>query len=203
MTNQSGDAEFAAVVLDACVSHARQVLALQMQRVENQYYDLMPYLKEMTIQLYLAGVMWRFGEQFDLPTPPRDRSFICLLSMLVGDGMTYKKAQERIAYLNKISCSADGRDNLAIATGYGASDGDGSLARILGHFASLPEASGAPSRFMAQAKPISAVLAATAFAASKLLGSSWLSAIIIGVVIGIVALGIAVIIHSHMTKPKK
>jgi hypothetical protein len=57
----------------------------------------MPDFKKMTIELFLVGVMWRFEEQFDFPTSPRDRGFVCLMQMLVNDGMSLQSAQSMIA----------------------------------------------------------------------------------------------------------
>jgi hypothetical protein len=89
--------------IDACIAHARHLLASQLPAVETRNYDFSPIFKEMAIHLYLAGVMWRFGEQFDFPTAARDRGFVCLMSMLVSDGMNAKQAQKRIAHLRGIA----------------------------------------------------------------------------------------------------
>ena len=199
MTNQI-QSELAAVVVDACITHARQMLASQTQAHAHQRLDLMPSLKEMATQLYLAGVMWRFGEDVDLPTKPRDRGFICLLAMLVADGMSYQKAQERVAYLNNLSTNADGGDNPTILAGYNAAIGDGSLAAMLAGLGGMPGASGAPWRLLDLSKSIAAILTCAALLISKLLGSSWLTAIGVGCVLGIATLGVALIVHKQMVK---
>ena len=62
------------------------MLASQLPIVEARTYDFMQ-IREMTTATLSGGVMWRFGEQFELPTAARERGFICLMSMLVGDGM--------------------------------------------------------------------------------------------------------------------
>jgi hypothetical protein len=201
MTTSKTDADFAASVLGACVEHGRQMLASQLPLTEGRNYDFMPNFKEMTTQLYLVGVMWRFGEQFKLPTAARDRGFICLISMLVGDGMSLKKAQRRIARLNEISRAADGQDTLAITVGYRATEGDGTLANIFDHFRNVPEVSGAPHRLLDRAKPIAVIVAGAAFAISLLIGSGWGVALGIGIVVGVSALGIALAIYRQMVKP--
>jgi hypothetical protein len=146
--------------------------------------------------------MWRFGEQFDLPTHPRVRGFICLCAMLLSDGIPYKKAQQRIAHLNEVSLTTDGKDVLAITAGYNATEGDGSLAIVLDYLNTLPQAAGAPSRLWTQGKPIAGILASAAFAVSMLLGYGFFPAIGIGIVIGITALGVTKIISNNMIKPK-
>jgi hypothetical protein len=197
---KGSDTELAAAVLDACVAHARQMLATQLPKVAAGGYDFMPSFKEMTTQLYLAGVMWRFGEQFDLPTSPRDRAFICLLSMLVADGMSFKKAQGRIAHLNQISRNPEGSDTLVIAVGYKATEGDGSLAAVLDQFRNARKVSGAPYRLLDRAKPTAAILAVAALLISLLVGTSWGAALGIGIVVGVSTLGIALAIYRQMIK---
>ena len=199
---KGSDTELATAVLDACVGHARQMLASQLPKVAAGGYDFMPSFKEMTTQLYLAGVMWRFGEQFDLPTGPRDRAFICLLSMLVADGMSFKKAQERIAHLNQISRGPEGSDTLAIAVGYKATEGDGSLAAVFDQFRNTLEVAGAPYRLLDRTKLIAAILAVAALFISLLVGTSWGAALGIGVVVGASALGIALAMYRQMIKAR-
>ena len=197
---KGSDTELAAAVLDACVAHARQMLTTQLPKVAAGGYDFMPSFKEMTTQLYLAGVMWRFGEQFDLPTSPRDRAFICLLSMLVADGMSFKKAQGRITHLNQISRNPEGSDTLVIAVGYKATEGDGSLAAVLDQFRNVRKVSGAPYRLLDRAKPTAAILALAALLISLLVGTSWGAALGIGIVVGVSTLGIALAIYRQMIK---
>jgi hypothetical protein len=198
MVTANPDVKFAASVIDACVEHACQMLTSQLPLVQSRNYDFTPSFKEMATQLYLAGVMWRFGEQFDLPTNARDRSFICLMSMLIGDGLSSKKAQRRIAHLNQISRTADGQDALAFAAGYRAVERDGTLASVFDHYRSVPEVSGAPYRLLDRAKAIAAILAGAAIGISLLVGSSWGVALGIGVVVGVSTLGIALAIYWQM-----
>lgn len=190
-------------VLDACVAHAHRMLASQMPIVEGRNYDFLPSFKEMTTQLYLAGVMWRFGEQFELPTAARDRGFVCLMSMLTANGMSAKEAQRRIAHLNQISRTADGQDSVAIAAGYRAEEGDGSLAGVFDGFRNTSEVSGAPYRLLDRSKPIAAILAIAGVAISLLLGRSWAEALGVGIVLGASTLGIALVIYRQMVKGKR
>ena len=145
--------------------------------------------------------MWRFGEQFDLPGP-RDRGFIRLLSMLVADGMPYKKAEERIAQLLRLSRTADGRDNRTIAAGYSAAEGDGSLAALLSLFKNNPKALAAPYRVLTLGNTIGAILGVSALAIAMFAGRSWEFALGIGTVVGLATLGITFAIHKHMLKSK-
>lgn len=200
---KDSDTEFTTAVLDACVGHARQMLASQLPMVEVRSYDFMPSFREMTTQLYLAGVMWRFGEQFDLPTEARDRAFLCLVLMLTADGMSFKQAKDRAAHLNQISRSTDGSDTLAIAVGHKASEGDGTLASVFDQFRGVPEVSGAPYRLLDRAKPIAAILAVAALLISVLVGTSWWPALSIAIVVGMSTLGIALAIYHQMVKPRR
>ena len=194
------DSDFAAHVLEACVQHGRLMLLSQLPDVEGRNYDFMPSFREMTTQLYLVGVMWRFGEQFELPTNARDRGFICLMSMLVSDGMTSKDAQRHIANLNQISRTADGQDSLAITAGYGASEADGTLANLFDHFRNEPKVSGAPYRLLDRSKAIAAILALAGVVISVVLGRSWGEALGVGVVFGVSTLAIALAMYRQMTK---
>ena len=202
MTATESDTTIALQVIEACVAHARRALASQLPIVESRNYDFMPSFKELTIQLYLAGVMWRFGEQFDLPTGARDRGFICLMSILVRDGLSAKDAQLRVAKLNEMSRNAQGQDTLAIAAGYRAEDADGSLASVLDTFRDIPELSGGPYRLLDRSKPIAAILAAAGLIISLLLDRSWGVALGIGVVLGATTLAIALAIYRQAVKAK-
>jgi len=193
MTTTGNDATFAGQAIDACVAHARLLLASQLPAVEARNYDFMPVFKEMLIQAYLVGVMWRCGEQFDLPTAARDRGFICLMAMLISDGMSASEAQKRVAHLNEASRTPTGQDNLAITSGYGATKGDGSLAALLDTFRDTPGASGARFRLVNRSKPIAAILAVAGVVISLVLGRSWSEAFGVGVVLGVATLAIALV----------
>ena len=53
-------------IMDACIAHAREVIAVQLERIKSRDYDFAPEFKDMTIQLYLFGVMWKFAESLKL-----------------------------------------------------------------------------------------------------------------------------------------
>lgn len=203
MTATERDATGALQAIDACVTAARQLLASQLPISETRNYDFLPIFKEMSTQLYLVGFMWRFGEQFDLPTAPRDRGFICLMSMLVGDGMNAKQAQKRIAYLNEVSRTSTGQDILAITAGYRANNGDGSLAALFDTFRDVHQVSDAPFRLLNRSKPIAAILAVAGFVISLIVGRTWAESLGIGVVLAVATLAIALACYRQELKAKK
>lgn len=188
------------LILDACVEYARRILASQLPLVESGNYDFMPQFKERTIRLYLAGVMYRFGEQFDLPTNARDRGFICLMSMLITDGMGEKAAKAYIAETNALSSNAKGQDSPILVAGYNAVEGDGSLARVFDGFRNEPTVSGAPYRLLDRSKPIAIILAAAGFAIAILIGRTFGEALGIGIIFGLSTLAIALVIYRQMVK---
>ena len=196
----NSDSDFATHVLEACVQHGRQMLASQLPLAEAKNYDFVPAFKKMATHLYLLGVMWRFGEQFELPTEARDRGFICLMSMLISDGMNPKDAQRRIAYLNGISRTADGKDSLAIAVGYETGDREGALAAVFDQFRNVSGLSGAPWRLIDRSKPVAVILAIAGVVISLLLGRSWGEALGVGIVVSVSILAIALAIYHQMTK---
>ncbi|HEV7929068.1 MAG TPA: hypothetical protein VGP12_02930, partial [Nitrosospira sp.] len=106
--------------IDICVQHAREILASQLPQIKDKGYDFAPPFRQMTIQLYLVGVMWRCSENLHLPIDPRDHAFQALESMLISDGLPKKEAQKRIAFLSTMSKVEGGADTLAVAMGYEA-----------------------------------------------------------------------------------
>jgi hypothetical protein len=200
MVTANSEVNLAASVIAACVEHGRRMLNSQLPLVCERNYDFTPIFVTMATQLYLVGVMWRFGEQFDLPTNPRDRGFICLMSMLIDEGLSSKNAQRRVAYLNEISRDAKGRDTVAIAAGYRSVEGDGALASVFDHFRNAPEVSGARYRFLERTKPIAAILAGAAIVISLLVGVSWGVALSVGTVVGVSVLGIGLAIYRQMVR---
>jgi hypothetical protein len=202
MDDKQSQDDFATQVIESTVAHGRKMLVTQMQTVRAGEFDLMPAAVDTTTDLYLAGVMWRFGEQFDLPTTARDRGFICLMCKLVEDGMNKSKAQERIAYLNQISRTTDGQDNRVIATGYHAQEFDGSLSTIFEAFRDAPEMSGAPYRMLDRAKAIAAILAVSGALLALLVGKSWGVALGVSAVLGGAVLAIALAMYRQAVKQK-
>lgn len=140
--------------IDICVQHARETLESQLALIKDKGYDFAPQFRQMTIQLYLAGVMWRRGESLSLSTNARDHAFAALQSMLISDGMTKKQAQQRIAFLNNMSRVEDGDDTLAITIGYEAVPDDNSLAMIFDEYRNEARVSGAFWRLFERGKKI-------------------------------------------------
>ncbi|MDV6343231.1 hypothetical protein [Nitrosomonas sp. Is37] len=123
-----------AVTLDDCIQHAKEVLNEQISHIKRKRYDFAPQFKEMTIQLYLVGVMWQFYEMHDSAEIAREKAFSTLCSMMIKDGIKPKRAQKQVDFLKKMSSLEDGDDALAIAIGYESKPGDESLAEIFDHY---------------------------------------------------------------------
>src|SRR5688500_16181629 len=123
-----------ASTIDICVQHAREILASQLPQIKDKGYDFAPLFRQMTIQLYLIGAMWRKGESLDLQTNARDHAFDALQSMLIADGMKKKQAQQRIEFLKKMSLVEGGTDTLAVAMGYDARVNDDSMIRLFDEY---------------------------------------------------------------------
>lgn len=141
--------------VDICVQHAREMLSSQLPQVKDKDFDFAPPFRQLTIQLYLLGVMWRRGEgRLDLPVDPRDHAFMALQAMLISDGMTKKEAQKRIAFLNNMSHGEDSTDTLAVAMGYEATLDDGSLATVFEEYRHETRVSGALWRLFQHGKKI-------------------------------------------------
>src|SRR5688500_20358752 len=116
MTEVKTDSE--ASTIDTCVQHAREILASQLPQVKDKGYDFAPLFRQMTIQLYLVGVMWRCSESLGVAGDARDHAFEAMQSMLIADGMKKKEAQQRIIFLRKIAKAENGTDTLAASTRY-------------------------------------------------------------------------------------
>ncbi|WP_090372003.1 hypothetical protein [Nitrosospira sp. Nl5] len=140
--------------IDICVQHARKTLESQLPRIKDKGYDFAPQFRQMTIQLYLVGVMWRCGEGLGLSTNARDHGFAALQAMLIADGMSKKQAQQRIAFLNNMSRVEDGSDTLAIAAGHEAVPDDDSLAMVFDEYRDEIRVSGSLWRFYERGKKI-------------------------------------------------
>lgn len=139
--------------IDICVQRAREALESQLPLIKDKGYDFAPQFRQMTIQLYLVGVMWRRGESLGLSNP-RDHAFAALQSMLISDGMSKKQAQQRIAFLNNMSRVEDGSDTFAIAVGHEAVPNDNSLATVFEEYRDEIRVSGSLWRFYERGKKI-------------------------------------------------
>ncbi|SNX58904.1 hypothetical protein SAMN06296273_0365 [Nitrosomonas ureae] len=129
--------------VDACIAHAREVKAVQLELIANKNYDFAPEFYEMTIQLYLFGVMWKFAENLGNAEGARELAFTASQVMLIQDGLHKQKALKRIVFLRKMSKLEDDHNALAVAIGYESEMGDNSLAEIFDHYVDDTQVSGA------------------------------------------------------------
>ncbi len=141
-------------IMDACIAHAREVIAVQLERIKSRDYDFAPEFKDMTIQLYLFGVMWKFAERLGNVNEARDLAFAALSTMLVQDGLHKKKVVKRIEFLKKMSKIADDHNALAVAIGYESEPGDNSLAEVFDHYIDDTQVSGAFRRLYDRGRKI-------------------------------------------------
>ncbi|MDO8436620.1 MAG: hypothetical protein Q7S69_00430 [Nitrosomonadaceae bacterium] len=140
--------------LEACTQHGEGILASQLLLIKDKGYDFAPEFKQMTIHLYLVGVMWRHGKSLDLSMDARDHAFTALCSMLVNRGMSKKEAERRITFLRGMSQLEDGSDTLAIAVGYQAAPGDAGLTTVFDEYLDEMRVSGALWRLYDRGKKI-------------------------------------------------
>jgi hypothetical protein len=146
--------ETGALPIDICVQHAREILASQLPQIKDKGYDFAPPFRQMTIQLYLVGVMWRCGESLKLPIDARDHAFQALESMLISDGMSKKEAQKRTAFLSNMSRVDGGADTLAVSAGYEATRNDASMVSVFDEYRHETKVSGALWRLFERGKKI-------------------------------------------------
>src|SRR5687768_6502655 len=140
--------------IEICVQHAREILASQLPQIKDKGYDFAPPFRQLTIQLYLVGVMWKCGKGLNLPIDARDHAFQALQSMLIGDGMSIKEAQKRIAFLGNMSRVEGGVDALAVARGYEATPNDNSMVSLFDEYRHETKVSGALWRLFERGKKI-------------------------------------------------
>ena len=129
--------------MDACVAHARETLTAQLERIKSKDYDFAPEFKDMTIQLYLLGVMWKFAESLGNVNDARELAFVALRAMLIQDGLHKNKVAKRIEFLKKMSKIEDDHNALAVAVGYESEPDDNSLAEVFDHHIDDTQVSGA------------------------------------------------------------
>ena len=128
--------------MDACIAHAREIMTAQLERIKSKDYDFAPEFKDMTIQLYLFGVMWKFAESLGNVNDARELAFAALRTMLVQDGLQKQKVAKRIEFLKKMSKIEDDHNALAVAIGYESKLGDNSLAEVFDHYVDDMQVSG-------------------------------------------------------------
>lgn len=142
---------------DICIQCARDMLALQLPKIKEKKYDFAPEFRQMTIQLYLLGVMQRCGENLGLPENPREHAFAALQTMLISDGMKKKQAQQRVTFLrsmSRVQNGADTHDAHAVTAGYEAVADDDSLAKVFDEYLGEARVSGAFWRLYDRGKKI-------------------------------------------------
>ena len=139
---------------DICVQYGEKILASQLSHVESKGYDFAPPFREMTIHLYLIGVMWRHGENLDSVTNPREHALASLHKMLVKTGMSDKNAEKRIALLKTMSQEEESSETLAVTAGYQAKQDDNSLDMIFDEYRDETRVSGALWRFYNRGKKL-------------------------------------------------
>jgi hypothetical protein len=149
-------------VIEVCVVRAREVLESQLPKIKDKGYDFAPQFRQMTIQLYLVGVMWRQGESLGLPANARDHAFAALESMLISDGMKKKDAQKRVAFLSKMSRMEGGDDSLAVSMGYQAMPNDDSIVAVFDEYRNETRVSGSLWRLYERGKKIMVIGGAVA-----------------------------------------
>lgn len=128
--------------IEDCIDHTRDVLASQLGFVKDKGYDFAPEFKDMTTQLYLFGVMWKYAEELEGVTDARETAFKALEVMLLRDGMRKKHVPKRIEFLKKMSKVEDGSNALAVAIGYDSQLDDNSLAEVFDHYVDDVQVSG-------------------------------------------------------------
>jgi hypothetical protein len=128
--------------VDACVDYARGILSEQLVTVKAKNYDYAPEFRDLTIQHYLIGVMWRFAEGLNNVEDPRKTAFVAIETMLTRDGMNPKKVANRVEFLEKMSRMEDGTNALAVAIGYDCQPGDQSLMEVFDHYVDDTRVSG-------------------------------------------------------------
>lgn len=141
-------------ILDACIKHAKEVLAEQLPHIEDEKYDFAPQFKDMTIQLYLVGVMWRFYTQYATKEDALEKAYAALFTMMVKDGVKTRRAKKQAAFIKDISQLKDGDEALALVLGYESEPGDTSLAEVFDHYLDEIRVSGGLWRFYDQGKKI-------------------------------------------------
>ena len=129
--------------VDACIDHGRDILATQLGFVKDKNYDFAPEFRDMTTQLYLFGVMWKFAEGQGDVDNARETAFIAMETMLARDGMKPKNVVKRVEFLKKMSQMEDGSNALAVAIGYDSEPNDHSLVEVFEHYIDDVQVSGA------------------------------------------------------------
>lgn len=141
--------------IDACISHAREIKDAQLELIKSKNYDFAPEFRDLTIQLYLLGVMWKFAESLGSNVEnARELAFSALQTMMMQDKLQKQKAIKRTEFLRKMSKLEDDHDALAVAIGYESEPDDNSLAEVFDHYVDDLQVSGAFWRLYDRGKKI-------------------------------------------------
>lgn len=130
-------------IMEACIAHAKEVKATQLELIKSKGYDFAPEFRDMTIQLYLFGVMWKFAENLGSADDARELAFAALAEFFVQERMPKQKIAKRIEFLRKMSKIEEDHNALAVAIGYESEPGDNSLAEVFDHYVDDTQVSGA------------------------------------------------------------
>ncbi|MCG7756743.1 MAG: hypothetical protein LZF63_08810 [Nitrosomonas sp.] len=130
-------------IMEACIAHAKAVKATQLELIKSKGYDFAPEFRDMTIQLYLFGVMWKFAENLGSADDARELAFAALAEFFVQERMPKQKVAKRIEFLRKMSKIEEDHNALAVAIGYESEPGDNSLAEVFDHYVDDTQVSGA------------------------------------------------------------
>src|SRR5690606_32984487 len=111
--------------------------------------------RDMTIQLYLVGVMQQFYDQYEATTADaQEKAFQALLCMMIRDGVKPRRAEKQTAFVRRVSRLDDGDEALALALGYESKPGDRSLAEVFVHYLDDVRVSGGLWRYYDQGTKI-------------------------------------------------
>lgn len=211
--NADEDREAAEAFLEACSHHGRLMLALQLPDLATARFDFSSVFERIGREFFMIGAMWRFAEQSSFPTNARDRAFLCLMNILVADGMNFAKARARVAWLAEQSTNNIGQYNVFITAGYRSVPADGSLASAFEHFRSTSGLSGKAERLLKRFRMIAfwiglvgGIIASISFAVALPRDFPWyyLSIAAAGFsaffLFGVAVLLIGAALHSRLTK---
>lgn len=129
--------------MEACIEHAKEIKAAQLESIRTKNYDFAPEFRDMTIQLYLFGVMWKLAETLGNRDGARELAFAAMKTMLIQEGWRPKRAEKRIEFLRKMTKLEDNHDALAVIVGYESVADDNSLAEVFDHHVDDTQVSGA------------------------------------------------------------
>lgn len=132
---ENTEEKFGGEILEACIQHAKEVLNQQLPYIKDKKYDFAPQFKELTIQLYLVGVMQQFYDQYEATTADaQEKAFDALHHMMLRDGIKAKRAKNQTKFIRQMSRLDDGDEALAVILGYESKPGDRSLAEVFDHY---------------------------------------------------------------------